>query len=107
MQRMREPYCTLDSWPFLATLVILAILLCGLPVGTLAEDNDKESVQTKMKWITASNPTALCNDYTPAGFFIRQNFNLSSSNWVVFLESGGLCFNLESCNRRFFTRKVR
>lgn len=103
---MGEPYCT-DSWPILATLMIFASLLCGLPEGTLAEDNGKESAQLKMEWIQVSNTTALCNDYTPAGFFIRQNFNLSSNNWVVFLESGGLCYNSESCNRRFFIRKVR
>jgi hypothetical protein len=84
-------------------LVALASLLCGLPAGSLAQDDDRESVQPSMKWIPASDSKALCNDFTQAGFFIRQ---ATSSNWVVFLESGGLCFNSESCNRRFFTRKV-
>ena len=92
---MRDLY---TDWLLLAVLVTLASLLCGLP-GTLAQD------ESKMEWISASNSTALCNDFTRAGFFIRQN--MSSNNWVVFLESGGLCFNPESCNRRFFTRKVR
>ena len=57
-----------------------------------------------MTWVSASNATALCNDYSRAGFFIRQN--QSSRDWVVFLESGGLCYNTESCNRRFFVRQV-
>ena len=104
MQRMGQPY---RGW---LTLVALASLLCGLPAGSLAQDNadrETERVQSSMKWIPASNSTALCNDFTQAGFFIRQNFNAISNNWVVFLESGGLCFNSETCNRRFFTRKVR
>ena len=73
----------------------------GLLVTAQAKDSPGSGTMT---WVAASNATALCNDYTRAGFFIRQN--LSSNNWVVFLESGGLCYNTESCNRRFFVRKV-
>ena len=104
MQRMRQPYYFRD----LLMLVALAVLLCGLPAGSLAQDaydhDGRESIQSNMKWIPASNSMALCNDFTQAGFFIRQT---TSNNWVVFLESGGLCFNSETCNRRFFTRMVR
>lgn len=84
-------------------VLVLAVLFSHfswLPV-TLAQ---QQSTQTRMKWVSASNPEALCNDFTQAGFFIRQN--QSSNNWVVFLESGGLCYSTESCNRRFFVRKV-
>ena len=100
MQRMRQPYYFRD----LLMLVALAVLLCGLPAGSLAQDDGRESAQSNMKWIPASNSMALCNDFTQAGFFIRKT---TSNNWVVFLESGGLCFNSETCNRRFFTRTVR
>ena len=63
---------------------------------------DRES---KMMWVAASNPMALCNDFTRAGFFIRRN--IASDKWVVFLESGDLCYDRDSCNRRFFVRTVR
>ena len=60
--------------------------------------------RNKMAWVSSTNSTALCNDFTRAGFFIRRSE--SSRDWVVFLESGGLCYNTESCNRRFFVRQV-
>ena len=66
--------------------------------------NGAQANRGKMVWVPASNSTALCNDFTRAGFFLRQN--LSSNDWVVYLESGGLCYNTESCNRRFFVRQV-
>ena len=80
-------------------LVAVATVALLLPVG-LAQDN----VGKRMIWRQANNESALCNDYTRAGFFIRRNE--SSNNWIVFLESGGLCYNTGSCNKRFFTRKV-
>ena len=86
-------------------LAVAVVILCPptwLPV-TQAQ-NSTTSVSSNMVWASASNSTALCNDFTQAGFFIRQN--PSSKNWVVFLESGGLCYSTESCNRRFFVRKV-
>ena len=58
----------------------------------------------QMAWVSSTNSTALCNDFTRAGFFIRRNE--SSRDWMVFLESGGLCYNTQSCNRRFFVRQV-
>jgi len=56
------------------------------------------SVQT-LKWKSINNPDALCNDFTRAGYYIRTND--SSSDWVVFLESGGACYSPETCNRRY------
>ena len=46
----------------------------------------------KIVWMSASNATALCNDYSQAGFFIHQN--QPSRSWVVFLGSGGICYNM-------------
>lgn len=63
-----------------------------------------KSAREKMRWEPALNDAALCNDFTRAGFFIRRNIN--SDNWLVFLESGGLCYDRDSCNRRFFVRQV-
>ena len=82
----------------------IALALVFTNVCSTVKGQAQMSGSNKMMWVSASNATALCNDYTRAGFFIRQN--LSSNNWVVFLESGGLCYNTESCNGRFFVKKV-
>lgn len=68
---------------------------------------DHESVKTltkKMHWVDAESPAALCNDFTRAGFFINRNSE--SNQWIVFLEGGGTCSDVRSCNRRFFDEKV-
>lgn len=76
-----------------------SLLLSWLPI------TQAQSIREKMTWVSTSNSMALCNDFTQAGFFIRRNTN--SNSWVVFLESGGLCYDKASCNRRFFVRTVR
>lgn len=43
-------------------------------------------------------PNAKCNDGTPAVYYIAAN--ASSSSWVVWLQGGGLCHDLEDCKRR-------
>ena len=48
---------------------------------------------------------ALCNDFTIAGYFIRRN--LSSNDWVIFLEGGGGCASVAECNERFIDYRVR
>ena len=59
---------------------------------------------------------ALCNDFSPAGYFIRRNHHISSDSlqpedifsvWVIFLESGGGCTSPRSCNERFIEQSVR
>ena len=62
---------------------------------------------------------ALCNDFSPAGYFIRKNTPYSSdssrrsdnssqsSKWVIFLEGGGGCTSPISCNERFIERTIR
>ena len=88
----------------LTWLISAAVVACVcVQTGVIAQTEDSQKSNT-MSWVSASNAAALCNDYTRAGFFIRQN--QSSRDWVVFLESGGLCYNTESCNRRFFVRQV-
>ena len=95
-------------WALLTTATII-IELCPpwLFVKAATEQSEvaEQSIIEKMKWIPVSNSSALCNDFTKAGFFIRQN--TSSKDWIVFLEGGGLCFDTDSCNRRFFVGQVR
>ena len=90
----------LQLWVKILVALALMVITVWLPV----QGQTQMSGSNKMSWVSASNATALCNDYTRAGFFIHRNE--SSRDWVVFLESGGLCYNTESCNRRFFVRQV-
>ena len=83
----------------MATLRLLA--LCFLLQLLLASSQSGDS----LVWMPASNPDAVCNDFTRAGFFIRRN--TSSDDWVIYLESGSLCFSNDTCNRRFFRSEVR
>ena len=59
-------------------------------------------------WRNISRPYergALCNDFTPAGYFAR--IDPSNTRWVVFLEGGGGCTTPESCNERFIVENIR
>ena len=63
---------------------------------------------SSLRWHNISNATdvgALCNDFSAAGYFIRKN--VSSSDWIVFLEGGGGCSSPASCNERFIDSAVR
>lgn len=59
---------------------------------------------------------ALCNDYSPAGYFIQKNHHIKSNSsleggalpkWVIFLEGGGGCTTPRSCNERFIEQSIR
>ena len=85
-------------------VTLLCSLVCLLPTLSTGVEGNTVAGE-KMAWVPASDENALCNDFTRAGFFIRENS--ASNDWVIFLESGGLCYDRESCNRRFFVREVR
>eukprot|EP01104_Vermistella_antarctica_P013868 TRINITY_DN4272_c0_g1_i2.p1 TRINITY_DN4272_c0_g1~~TRINITY_DN4272_c0_g1_i2.p1 ORF type:complete len:357 (-),score=50.57 TRINITY_DN4272_c0_g1_i2:413-1366(-) len=55
-----------------------------------------------MKYQSLSDyPTALCNDGSPAGYYVRPGFGSGKSTWVVLLEGGWLCFSEETCAKRY------
>lgn len=61
-----------------------------------------------LEWQNISDPYergALCNDFTPAGYFTR--IDPANNKWIVFLEGGGGCTTPQSCNERFIFEKVR
>lgn len=63
------------------------------------------STKCDMQWKTIFNRSALCNDFTPAGFFVEEIDN--SQKWLIFLESGGSCYSYTSCINRYFRDTVR
>ena len=65
------------------------------------------TANAELTWKITDNETALCNDFTRAGFFHRQSNSTAGQKWVVFLESGSLCYSSETCNRRYFQSYLR
>lgn len=66
-------------------------------------------VQGALQYRNITDPKALCNDFTRAGFFLfqQQQNAEKSGKWIIFLESGGFCYSPESCNERFFHPDLR
>ena len=79
----------------MAAVVVLTLLVLGAQFPTSLG---------QLVWKRSDYPQALCNDFTRAGYFKRDS---NSDKWLIFLESGGLCFSNDTCNRRFFQREVR
>lgn len=46
-----------------------------------------------------NSTTAMCNDGSPAVFYLRQNAESfkESPNWIIYLESGTACWSVDSC----------
>ena len=63
------------------------------------------TVGDNLVWNVISDPNALCNDYTPAGYFVARG--RSPGHWIIFLESGGGCYSPDTCNKRYFSEAVR
>jgi hypothetical protein len=55
---------------------------------------------------TAEYPEAVCNDGTPAGYYLIKDiaddsgFQLQDNRWLLFLEGGGWCWDEVSCVQR-------
>lgn len=77
---------------------ILFIVVAGIVFSWLAQ------AEEQLSWREAGDPRALCNDFSRAGFFLRKS--ATSSKWIIFLESGSLCYSNDTCNRRFFNESV-
>ena len=66
------------------------------------------SAIAQLTWKFTNNNEALCNDFTRAGFFLRREGDkYNEKKWLIFLESGSLCYSDETCNRRYFQSHVR
>jgi hypothetical protein len=69
---------------------MLSLLLCiFLPFFVFSED---------MNYHSTSSPTAICNDGSRGGFYIRKG---KSDLWIIQLMGGGFCFDEISCSGRW------
>lgn len=90
----------------ICTLFLLSLLCC-------VKSCSSSSLNGQLQWLNITNATergALCNDFSPAGYFIRthKSINKTASNaWVIYLESGGGCTTPKSCNTRFIHQPIR
>jgi hypothetical protein len=65
------------------------------------------AAEDKLHWANATNQAALCNDFTQAGFFHRRPTENGAGKWIVYLESGAVCYSNETCNRRYFNSTIQ
>ena len=72
-------------------LLLAALAAALLPAASLAATLTLTSL--------SSAPDARCNDGTPAAYYWQAGAN-SSSLWLIFLESGGWCYDQTSCSKR-------
>ena len=64
-----------------------------------------DTASAYLTWRFTDNESALCNDFTRAGFF---HLNVSDAKkWAIFLESGSLCYSNVTCNQRYFQSQIR
>lgn len=78
-----------------------------LQLASLASLSLQAAVEDKLHWKTVTNSAALCNDFTQAGFFHRQPTKNGTGKWIVYLESGAVCYSSETCNRRYFNSTIQ
>ena len=58
--------------------------------------------QIIMDYVSIKNAAArnaTCNDGTAAGYYLHMS-PTNSTKWMIYLEGGGLCYDLESCTKR-------
>lgn len=128
--------------------ITLIITLCLSLSGVLIRSAEEEEQPTDHMTSTATHLTwhnitralsrgALCNDFSPAGYFIRKNlipiptepnlkpdgsgdylypdWDSSTSpspepgrrDWVIYLEGGGGCVTPRECNQRYIDQRIR
>lgn len=63
----------------------------------IAAEKHQQHGQELMKRFLLSE--ALCNDGSPASYYIKRS-SKSSSMWVIVLEGGYFCYDVESCRSR-------
>jgi len=56
------------------------------------------SADDNMKLHLLSDGVTVCNDNSPAGYYIRY---MNSTKWVIYLQGGAFCFDDKSCDSRW------
>jgi hypothetical protein len=54
-----------------------------------------------LETVTPQMPNAVCNDGTPASFYIREGSGDDVNRWVIHLQGGAACMDEASCEERW------
>ena len=76
--------------------------------SSVSEPPDREPAeiipnQGPMSLVTISNAIvrdAVCNDGSPAVYYLRLGVGEGSRNWIIHLQGGGFCFSKDMCEKR-------
>ncbi|KAJ1695449.1 hypothetical protein LUZ63_012147 [Rhynchospora breviuscula] len=52
----------------------------------------------------ATEKGAVCLDGSPPAYHFLEGFDSGTDNWLIYLQGGGWCHNVASCNARKYTR---
>lgn len=74
----------------------LLLMVCALCVVVRGQGGNFKRVS-----LTDLNPDAVCNDGSPATYFYRQGSGSGSGIWTIYLEGGGFCNDIPSCQARW------
>ena len=61
----------------------------------------------ELRSLAATHQDAVCNDGSSAGYYWTPSSDPHSTDWVVFFESGGFCWDSDSCSARCKTESYR
>lgn len=53
----------------------------------------------------STDPLAVCNDGSPAVYYVREGSQTNSDKWMIHLKGGSACTNWEDCNERWLKQK--
>lgn len=81
---------------------VLLVIFSGLLPDT-AENSAESYRDAPMKLIQvreAEERSAVCNDGSPSAYYFRRGWGTGRHRWVIHLQGGGMCVNVEMCKER-------
>lgn len=88
-----------NYWPVFS----LAVLACGTDLGDEAQTTDALAATSArlVRRTVSTDPLAVCNDGSPAIYYVRRGHVHNLDRWVIHLKGGSSCSTWEDCNLRF------
>ncbi len=85
--------------PSFAMRVIL-FTICSAFGGMCSADAASTTNTTLYLLDLSKYKYAVCNDGTPAGMYVRPSPSGRSTDWLLFQQGGGWCYDAETCGKR-------
>ncbi|XP_057651110.1 palmitoleoyl-protein carboxylesterase NOTUM [Diorhabda carinulata] len=67
------------------------------------QNGTQENEVKALKKVFLSNRSITCNDGSQAGFYLRRSH--SSTKWIIFLEGGWYCYDIQTCRNRWLKQR--